>query len=152
MIERSAFLACSPAHAFALFTERASEWWPEMLRHTADPGSEIRMLADGRFWERATDGHEVELGRVTMWDPPRRLALDFYPGTDAHHPTEVVVRFAREDGGTRVVVTHGPKARECRPVGRWCTPLRARVGSHAARSPVDRCQLGDVTNLLRLLA
>ena len=110
MIERSAFLECSPAHAFALFTERASEWWPEMLRHTADPGSEIRMLADGRFWERATDGHEVELGRVTMWDPPRRLALDFYPGTDAHHPTEVVVRFAREDSGTRVVVTHGPKA------------------------------------------
>jgi hypothetical protein len=110
VIERSAFLECSPAHAFALFTERASEWWPEMLRHTTDPGSEIRMVADGRFWERATDGHEVELGRVTMWDPPRRLALDFYPGTDTHHPTEVVVRFAREEGGTRIVVVHGPKA------------------------------------------
>ena len=32
------------------------------------------------------------------------------PGTDAHHPTEVVVRFAVEDGGTRIVVAHGPKA------------------------------------------
>lgn len=67
------------------------------------------MLEDGRFWERAPDGHEVELGRVTMWDPPRRLALDFYPGTDADHPTEVVVSFALEGGGTRIVVAHGPK-------------------------------------------
>jgi Activator of Hsp90 ATPase homolog 1-like protein len=109
VIEKSAFLVCSPARAFALFTERASEWWPETLRHTTDPGSEIRMLADGRFWERATDGHEVELGRVTLWDPPRQLTLDFYPGTDAHHPTEVIVRFAADERGTRIVVAHGPK-------------------------------------------
>ena len=109
MIEKSAFLTCSPAQAFKLFTERASDWWPEALRHTADPRSEIRMLANGRFWERATDGHEVELGRVLVWEPPQRLILDFYPGTDDLHPTEVVVRFAAEDGGTRIVVEHGPK-------------------------------------------
>jgi hypothetical protein len=109
MIEKTAFLTCAPAQAFMLFTERASEWWPELLRHTADPRSDIRMLADGRFWERAADGHEVELGRVIVWEPPQRLVLDFYPGTDALHPTEVVVRFAAKDGGTRIVVEHGPK-------------------------------------------
>lgn len=110
MIEKSAFLTCSPERAFTLFTERASEWWPETVRHTPDPRSEIRMLASGRFWERGGDGHEVELGRVLVWEPPRRLVLDFYPGTDAEHPTEVVVRFAEEDTGTRVVVEHRPKA------------------------------------------
>ena len=109
MIEKSAFLVCAPAQAFTLFTERASEWWPEPLRHTADPRSEIRMRADGRFWERAADGHEVELGRVLVWEPSERLVLDFYPGTDALHPTEVVVRFAAQDGGTRVDVVHRPK-------------------------------------------
>ena len=109
MIEKSAFLMCAPAQAFVLFTERASEWWPELLRHTTDPRSEIRMLANGRFWERGEDGHEVELGRVLVWEPPQRLILDFYPGTDARHPTGVVVRFAAEDGGTRIVVEHGPK-------------------------------------------
>jgi hypothetical protein len=67
------------------------------------------MLADGRFWERAGDGREVELGRVLVWEPAKRLILDFYPGTDAEHPTEVVVRFAEENGGTRVVVQHRPK-------------------------------------------
>jgi hypothetical protein len=67
------------------------------------------MLSDGRFWERAADGREVELGRVIVWEPARRLILDFYPGTDEQHPTEVVVRFASENGGTRIVVEHSPK-------------------------------------------
>lgn len=109
MIEKSAFLRCAPAQAFTLFTERASDWWPPSLRHTADPRSEIRMLASGRFWEQAADGREVELGRVTAWEPPQRLTLDFYPGTGPLRPTAVVVRFTAEDGGTRVVVEHRPK-------------------------------------------
>jgi hypothetical protein len=109
VIRKSAHLACTPEQAFSLFTERASAWWPTALRHTADPCSEIRMIAGGRFWERATDGHEVELGRVIAWEPARRLILDFYPGTDEQHPTEVVIRFAEENGGTRIVVEHSPK-------------------------------------------
>jgi Activator of Hsp90 ATPase homolog 1-like protein len=109
VIQKSAYLACAPMQAFVLFTERASDWWPENLRHTADAHSVIRMLADGRFWERAADGSEVELGRVVIWEPARRLVLDFYPGTDAEHPTEVVVLFAEENGGTRIVVEHSPK-------------------------------------------
>jgi hypothetical protein len=109
VIEKSAFLGCAPERAFALFTERASEWWPETLRHTDDLRSEIRMLASGRFWERGSDGQEVELGRVTGWERPHRLELDFYPGTDAEHPTKVVVSFAIEDDGTRIVVNHSPK-------------------------------------------
>ncbi|HET6171550.1 MAG TPA: SRPBCC domain-containing protein [Gaiellales bacterium] len=109
MIRKSAYLVCPPAKAFSLFTERASDWWPKTLRHTGDPQSQIRMLQEGRFWERASDGHEVELGRVLVWEPASRLVLDFYPGTDEQHPTEVVVHFATEDGGTRVVLEHGPK-------------------------------------------
>ena len=61
MIKKSAFLECDPAHAFRLFTECASDWWPKALRHTDDPRSEILMLASGRFWECATDGHEVHV-------------------------------------------------------------------------------------------
>ncbi|HEY3614134.1 MAG TPA: SRPBCC domain-containing protein [Gaiellales bacterium] len=110
MIEQSVVLACARERAFALFTERASDWWPEPLRHTGDARSQITLLASGRFWERASDGREVELGCVTAWEPPVRLALDFYPGTGAEHPTEVVVRFSAEGEGTRVVVQHRPKA------------------------------------------
>ncbi len=108
MIEKSAFLRCAPERAFVLFTEQASAWWPPSLRHTPDPRSEIRMLASGRFWEQGAGGDVVELGRVVVWEPPRRLILDFYPGTDAQHPTEVVVTFAAEADGTIVVVEHRP--------------------------------------------
>lgn len=109
MIRKSVFLVCPPERAFALFTERASDWWPAANRHTADPHSEIRMQPDGRFWERSADGQEVELGRVIAWEPARRLVLDFYPGTDERHPTMVVITFSAEDDGTRVDVEHSPK-------------------------------------------
>lgn len=94
--------------AFALFTERVSEWWPPDRRHTGDPTSQLFLEAAGRFFERAANGHEVDLGRVRIWEPPRRLVLDFYVGTDAAHPTEVEVTFEPEAGGTRVRIRHRP--------------------------------------------
>jgi len=108
VIEKSAFLRCTPDRAFVLFTEQASAWWPPTLRHTSDSRSEITMRRGGRFWEQGADGEVVELGRITAWEPPRRLVLDFYPGTDAQHPTEVVVTFAAEADGTLVVIEHRP--------------------------------------------
>ncbi len=108
MIRKTALLSCPPERAFELFTKQASEWWPEARRHTKDPRSEIRLQPSGRFWEQAADGHAVELGRVRAWEPPHRLVLDFYPGTDPDHPTEVVITFAAEGHGTRVIVDHGP--------------------------------------------
>ena len=117
MIEKSVLLPCPPERAFALFTERAGEWWPPARRHTKDPASTIRMEAAGRFFERAGDGQEVELGRVRVWQPPARLVLDWYPGTDAAHPTEVEVEFVVEGTGTRVRVVHreGPASAELFP-------------------------------------
>jgi uncharacterized protein YndB with AHSA1/START domain len=108
MIEKTVVLSCPPERAFVLFTEHASAWWPENRRHTPDPRSVIRMVPEGRFWERAGDGRVVELGRVRVWEAPARLVLDFFVGTDADHPTEVTVTFTAEEGRTRVVVRHGP--------------------------------------------
>jgi uncharacterized protein YndB with AHSA1/START domain len=107
-VEKTVLLTCTVERAFSLFTDRASQWWPPERRHTGDPESTISILAAGRFFERARDGREVELGRVRVFEPPSRLVLDFYPGTDAEHPTEVEVLFAAEGGGavTRVTVLH----------------------------------------------
>ena len=73
------------------------------------PQSTISLVASGRFWERANDGDEIELGRVVSWEPPQRLVLDFYPGTDPEHPTAVEITFAAEGDGTRIVIEHTPK-------------------------------------------
>jgi uncharacterized protein YndB with AHSA1/START domain len=110
MIVKSVVLRCSPQRAFALFTEHAGLWWPAERRHTKDATSTIRMEATGRFFERSSDGSEVALGEVRLFEPARRLLLDWYPGTGRERPTRVEVDFEAVDGGTRVTVRHGPGA------------------------------------------
>lgn len=110
MIAKHVVLPLPLDAAFRLFTERIGEWWPPERRHTGDPRSAIFLEATGRFAERAGDGREVPLGRVRAWEPPVRLVLDWFPGTDPEHPTEVVITFAAHDDGTRVEVLHRPTA------------------------------------------
>ncbi len=109
MIVKSILLDLDLPAAFALFTDRISAWWPPERRHSGDPASAIFLLPSGRFYERASDGREVELGKVTAWDAPRRILLDFYIATGPDHPTEVEITFAPEANATRVTVTHRAK-------------------------------------------
>ena len=121
MIFKSKILACGAARAFELLATRAGEWWPPRLRHTADSTSTITMLATGRFFERTSDGHEVELGFVRDWVPPDRIVLDWYPGTDADHPTRVEIRFIPESSSsTRIEIRH-----EALPASEAQFPTRA---------------------------
>lgn len=107
MIEKSVLLPCDPVRAFALFTREISLWWPADHRPSREASSQLVLRPDG-FWEETRDGGQVDLGRVRVWEPPDRLVLDFYIGTDAGHPTEVEVRFIAEDQATRVSITHRP--------------------------------------------
>jgi hypothetical protein len=110
MMVKSVVLPLAPLAAFELFTQKIGEWWPPDRRHTQDPASEIFLLQSGRFYERARDGHEVELGQVRSWERPHRILLDFFIATGRKKPTEVEITFAGQDDGTRVTVTHRPKA------------------------------------------
>jgi uncharacterized protein YndB with AHSA1/START domain len=109
MIVRSVVLPLTPVAAFELFTQRISEWWPPDRRHTRDPASKIFLMSSGRFYERARDGLEVDLGCVRSWEPPTRVLLDFFIATGIEQPTEVEITFVAHAGGTRVTVTHRPK-------------------------------------------
>lgn len=109
MIIKSVLLPLAPADAFALFTTGISAWWPAERRHTNDPGSTLHIQANGRFFEQARDGREVELGHVLWWEAPRRIVFDFYVATGPDRPTEVEITFESEGAGTRVTVKHGPK-------------------------------------------
>ena len=87
---------------------RISEWWPDDRRHLTHSSSKLFLLESGRFYERADDGTELDLGRVRVWEAPYRIVLDFYIGTDAAHPTEVDIHFTTADGGTLVSISHQP--------------------------------------------
>ncbi|MDX2159453.1 MAG: hypothetical protein SFW09_23350 [Hyphomicrobiaceae bacterium] len=109
MIINSVLLDMDVSRAFALVTGRISEWWPAQRWHTGDKTSSIFLLASGRFFERAADGREVELGKVTLWNEPHVILLDFYIATGPDHPTEVEIRFEADAAATRVTVIHRPK-------------------------------------------
>ena len=109
MIVKSVLLPLAPTAAFALFTQQISVWWPVDRRHTRDPHSDICLLETGRFYERARDGREIELGHVRSWNPPNHILLDFFIGTGPETPTEVEVTFVAQEAGTLVTVTHRPK-------------------------------------------
>jgi len=109
MMVKTVILPLAPLAAFELFTRKIGVWWPEERRHTQDPASEIFLLESGRFFERARDGREVELGQVRAWDLPRRILLDFFIATGPDRPTEVEITFAARAGGTEVTVSHRPK-------------------------------------------
>ncbi len=108
MITKVAFLRCGLDKAFRLLTEQAGEWWPADRRHTKDAASQIRIESGGRFFERASDGREIELGVVRVFEPPSRLVLDWYPGTGPTQPTHVEIALTPEGEGTRVTVVHLP--------------------------------------------
>jgi uncharacterized protein YndB with AHSA1/START domain len=106
-------VAAAPAAAFRIFTEDIDAWWRRgpRFRPALRPNG-VMMLepyVGGRFAEvyDATGGDAFEIGRVRVWDPPRRLvvgwrARDFAPDES----TEVEVRFEAAGDATRVVLVH----------------------------------------------
>ena len=108
MLEKSILLQRTPNEAFRLFTERISAWWPQSHRPAKDPAS-VLFLEPDRFLERASDGREIQLGRVLSWEPPHRIALDFFIGTGPTQPTSVEITFKPEADGTRILVSHQSK-------------------------------------------
>lgn len=101
-------VACSQAHAFAIWTTRTALWWPATQTVSGERGAELRIEPGigGRVFERMVSGREVEWGEVTAWEPPQRLAYLWHIMTDRASATDVEVTFtALPDGTTRVEIT-----------------------------------------------
>jgi uncharacterized protein YndB with AHSA1/START domain len=150
----SVSIAVPPAEAFDFFTQQIESWWRRGPRFRNAPGDRgfIRMEpgVGGRVFE-SFDDRVVEVGRATVWDPPKRLVFEWRNSNFAPaEKTEVEVRFEPTASGTRVTVVHRgwaalrpdhparhgmPASAFSRSVGLWwgdlLTSLRERV---AARS------------------
>ena len=108
-IRKSVTVCCPPEVAFRVFTREIGRWWP--LHRGYSHGFERKeaiFLDDhvgGRFYERFTDGTELEIGRVSRVEPPHLILFTWQsPGWEA--ATEVEVRFIAEAAGTRVDLEH----------------------------------------------
>ena len=105
VLERVIALRCSPIHAFAVFTTKTDLWWPRDHRRTSAATMVFEPRLDGRLLERAPDGSEWVIGKVTAFDPPERLAFDWFPGSPAA-PTAVDVAFREAADGAEIAIVH----------------------------------------------
>jgi uncharacterized protein YndB with AHSA1/START domain len=98
---------CDVESAFRTFTEDIATWWPVESHSIAGEGATpvFEQRAGGRVYERAPDGQEHEWGAILVYEPPRRVVLEWKVNSAAP-PTEVEVRFSQDGDGTRVELEH----------------------------------------------
>jgi uncharacterized protein YndB with AHSA1/START domain len=110
----SVSVAMPPSRAFQIFTADIDQWWRRGMkfRHSASRSSLLRIepQAGGRLFEsfeaQGTQ-HVIEVGRVQVWEPPRRLAFSWRNANFApHEQTQVDIQFEPTASGTLVTVTH----------------------------------------------
>src|SRR5882724_513481 len=77
-------VALPPPEAFRIFTEEIELWWRRGPRFRSAPGDSgliaLEPRLDGRVFESYTVNareHVVEIGRIRVWEPPRRLLFDW---------------------------------------------------------------------------
>lgn len=144
-------VACSPVHAFEVWTARISVWWPVSHTATGDDGLEVvfEPRVGRRIFERTAGGREVDWGEVTVWDPPDRLGYLWHLRADRADATDVEIAFRPHGEGTRVEIVHrgwerfgsiGPARRDANRGG-WQSLLPHFI-EEANRSAADGEQEG----------
>jgi len=107
-LELAFSVECRPEHAFAVWAERTSLWWPASHSVAGDPELTVTFepRPGGRIYERSAAGEEHEWGEVVAWEPPRRLAYLWHLRQDRADATRVDITFAPVDAGTEVTIVH----------------------------------------------
>jgi uncharacterized protein YndB with AHSA1/START domain len=109
------FVAVTPEDAFEVFTREIDAWWRSGPKYRIAGRRRGRLAFEaglgGRLFETFeldSGSRTIEVGRVTAWEPPGRLELEwrgvnFKPGES----TRVEVSFRASGEGTEVTVLHG---------------------------------------------
>jgi uncharacterized protein YndB with AHSA1/START domain len=87
-----------PLRAFEAFTNEIALWWQPSSLFPLTPRGDGRLAfepgVDGRLLTRFSNGEEFEIGRISIWDPGRRLIFTWRPASfTPEQSTEVEVRF-----------------------------------------------------------
>jgi uncharacterized protein YndB with AHSA1/START domain len=100
----------SPERAFQAFVDEIGAWWrpSPLFQTTPRPGRlSFESGEGGRLIETREGGKVFEIGKIQVWEPPRRLVFSWRQANfplDLH--TEVEVGFEAVGDETRVSVEH----------------------------------------------
>jgi hypothetical protein len=105
-VTATVYVDVDPDTAFRVFTEEIDAWYKRGPHSFHRPKQAIAVRFEPRLGGRLVEVHDadtgdgIEMGRVTVWEPGRRLVW-----TDAEG-TEVEVQFDAVDSETRVRLEH----------------------------------------------
>jgi uncharacterized protein YndB with AHSA1/START domain len=100
-----------PARTFEAFTDEIASWWqPDRLFQITPHGDgELAFEggAGGRLISRLANGETFEIGRISVWEPGRRLVFGWRQASfSPEQSTEVEVSFEPVGEETRVSIEH----------------------------------------------
>jgi uncharacterized protein YndB with AHSA1/START domain len=117
-VRKNITIEAAQAHVFSVFTDGVDKWWPREHHIGPSPLKQaiIEPKQGGRWYSTCQDGSEINVGKVLVWDPPKRLVLSWQITAewkyDADFVTEVEIRFTAEGPKTtRVDLEHRNLAR-----------------------------------------
>jgi len=112
-VRKSIRVNASQRRSFDVFTAGLDRWWPREAKIGNAPVKAVVLepRLGGRWYERGEDGAETDVGRILVWEPPRRFVLSWdVSGSwkpDRTMSSEVEVRFtAQGPNGTLVELEH----------------------------------------------
>jgi uncharacterized protein YndB with AHSA1/START domain len=101
-VRRTISVSWDPEAAFRRFTEDFGAWWPSATHSIG--GARVQRIgfecrAGGAIVEELKDGRRFQWGKVTLWEPPRRVAFTWHPSREETEAQDVEVRFVPEGTG-----------------------------------------------------
>ena len=111
-VRKSIRVRANQERAFHVFTRDLPKWWPSTHVLVTPPlaGQMFEPKPGGRWYQVGADGAEATVGRILVWEPPRRLVMtweingQWQPSTTV--ASEVEVHFIAEGDETIVQLEH----------------------------------------------
>lgn len=127
-----------PERTFKAFTEEIALWWrPNGLFQITPRGDGVLAFepgVDGRLYTTLPNGKEYEIGRISVWEPGKRLVFTWRQASfTAEQSTEVEVLFTPVGDETRVSVEHRA----------WDTIPQGHVARHGFPEQYTLLRAGD---------
>lgn len=131
-------MPADPERTFEAFTQEIALWWqPDGLFAITSAGDgrlAFEPGVGGRLFTTLTDGSEYEIGRISAWEPGRRLEFSWRQSSfSAEQSTEVEVLFVAIGDETRVSIEHRA----------WDTIPQRHVARHGFPEHATFARVGD---------